>query len=53
MQPLLDALQQLGVEAYSTKGNGTPPIIVKGGGIKGGITVVDAGISSQFVSACF
>jgi 3-phosphoshikimate 1-carboxyvinyltransferase len=50
MQPLLDALQQLGVEAYSTKGNGTPPIIVKGGGIKGGTTVVDAGTSSQFVS---
>jgi 3-phosphoshikimate 1-carboxyvinyltransferase len=51
MQPLLDALQQLGVDTYSTKGNGTPPIIVKGGGIKGGTTVVDAGISSQFVSA--
>ena len=50
MQPLLDALRQLGVEAYSTKENGTPPIIVKGGGIKGGTTVVDGGISSQFVS---
>src|ERR687892_715343 len=51
MQPLLDALRQLGVEAYSTKGNGTPPIIVKGAGIKGGTTVVDGGISSQFISA--
>ena len=36
MQPLLDALQQIGVEAYSTKQNGTPQLIVKGGGIKGG-----------------
>src|SRR3712207_5111156 len=50
MQPLLDALRQLGVEAYSTKENGTPPIIVKGGGIKGGTTVVDGSISSQFIS---
>ncbi len=51
MQPLLDALRQLGVEAYSTKGNGTPPIIVKGGGMKGGTTVIDGSISSQFISA--
>src|ERR687884_644588 len=29
MQPILDALMQLGVEAYSSKENGTPPIIVK------------------------
>lgn len=50
MQPLLDALRQLGVEAHSTKENGTPPIIVKGGGIKGGTTVVDGTISSQFIS---
>ena len=51
MQPLLDSLRQLGVEAYSTKGNGTPPIIVKGGGIRGGTTVIDGSISSQFISA--
>src|ERR687898_1131012 len=50
MQPLLDALRQLGVEAHSTKENGTPPIVVKGGGIKGGTTVVDGTISSQFIS---
>src|ERR687895_77165 len=50
MQPLLDALRQLGVEAHSTKENGTPPIIVKGGGIKGGTAVVDGSISSQFIS---
>ncbi|HET6807895.1 MAG TPA: 3-phosphoshikimate 1-carboxyvinyltransferase [Nitrososphaera sp.] len=50
MQPLLDALMQLGVEAYSTRENGMPPIIVKGGGIKGGTTLVDGSISSQFIS---
>ncbi|AIC14777.1 3-phosphoshikimate 1-carboxyvinyltransferase [Nitrososphaera viennensis] len=50
MQPILDALGPLGVEAYSTKGNGTPPLVVRGGGIKGGTTVIDGSISSQFIS---
>ena len=50
MQPILDALAQLGVEAYSTKENGTPPLVVKGGGIRGGTTVIDGSISSQFIS---
>jgi len=51
MQPLLDALKQLGVDAYSTRENGRPPLIVKGGGIKGGTGIVDGSISSQFISA--
>jgi 3-phosphoshikimate 1-carboxyvinyltransferase len=46
----LDALAQLGVEAYSTRENGTPPLVVKGGGIKGGTAVVDGSTSSQFIS---
>ncbi len=50
MQPILDALAQLGVEAYSTRMNGTPPLVVKGGGIKGGTAIVDGSISSQFIS---
>jgi 3-phosphoshikimate 1-carboxyvinyltransferase len=50
MQPILDALDQLGVEAYSTKLNGSPPIVVKGGGMKGGVARVDGSISSQFIS---
>lgn len=50
MQPILDALAQLGVRAFSTKENGTPPLIVKGGGIKGGAATVDGSISSQFIS---
>ncbi|MDQ3883724.1 MAG: 3-phosphoshikimate 1-carboxyvinyltransferase, partial [Thermoproteota archaeon] len=51
MLPLLNALQQLGIDAYSTKANGTPPIIVKGGGIRGGTALVDGNVSSQFISA--
>jgi len=50
MQPMLDALGQLGVQAYSTRQNGMPPLVVKGGGIKGGSTVIDGSISSQFIS---
>jgi 3-phosphoshikimate 1-carboxyvinyltransferase len=51
MQPILDALQQLGVQCYSTKMNGTAPLIVRGGGIKGGTAVIDGTVSSQFISA--
>jgi 3-phosphoshikimate 1-carboxyvinyltransferase len=51
MQPLLDSLSKLGVLAYSTKMDGTPPLIIRGGGIKGGITTVDGSMSSQFVSS--
>ena len=51
MQPLVDALNQLGVPCYSAKMDGTPPLIVRGGGIKGGVTVIDGSVSSQFVSA--
>jgi 3-phosphoshikimate 1-carboxyvinyltransferase len=50
MQPILDALTQLGVQAYSTKADGTPPLVVRGGGIRGGTAVVDGSISSQFIS---
>jgi 3-phosphoshikimate 1-carboxyvinyltransferase len=51
MQPLLDALAKLEVQAHSTKMDGTPPLIVRGGGIRGGTTSVDGSVSSQFVSS--
>ncbi|MEM2210811.1 MAG: 3-phosphoshikimate 1-carboxyvinyltransferase [Nitrososphaerales archaeon] len=51
MQPLLDALNQLGVECWSSRLNGLPPIIVKGGGMLGGIAEIRSDISSQFISA--
>ena len=51
MQPLLDALGSLGVQAWSALKNGRAPIIVRGGGMKGGETKIRGDISSQFVSS--
>ncbi len=50
IQPLLDALNQWGVEAYSKKDNGCPPVIIETQGLKGGKTEIDTTISSQFLS---
>ncbi|MEM3040572.1 MAG: 3-phosphoshikimate 1-carboxyvinyltransferase, partial [Nitrososphaerota archaeon] len=50
MQPLLEALHQLGVEAWSTRLNGKAPIIVKGGGYKYRECIITGEISSQFIS---
>ena len=50
MGPLLDAMRQLGIQCYSTRGDGRPPIIVFGGGIEGGETCIPGDVSSQFVS---
>lgn len=51
MQPLLDALNMLGGECWSTRLNGCAPIVVKGGGLKGGEAWMDGSLSSQFVSS--
>ncbi|MBA5941994.1 MAG: 3-phosphoshikimate 1-carboxyvinyltransferase [Methanophagales archaeon] len=49
--PLLKSLIDLGCsEAFSTKGDGTAPIVVKGR-LSGGETTIDTFISSQFISA--
>lgn len=48
MQPLLDALKQLGVQCTST--DGKPPVTVKGTS-EGGVTHIAGSISSQFISA--
>ena len=48
MQPLLDALQDLGVTCTST--DGKPPITVKGK-IQGGEVSISGAVSSQFISA--
>ncbi len=50
MEPLLVALRQLGVVCYSLNGSGRPPLIVHGGGIKGGTAIIPGDISSQFIS---
>ncbi|MFX1298198.1 MAG: 3-phosphoshikimate 1-carboxyvinyltransferase [Promethearchaeota archaeon] len=50
MGPLLDALNQLGIECWSESKDGTPPIIIKGGNVKGGSISIPGDISSQFIS---
>ena len=49
VQPLIDALNQLGAHLYSTRDNGLPPIVVQGK-IKGGSCHVDA-VSSQYLTS--
>jgi len=51
MQPLLDSLTQLGVHAKSTRGNGCAPVIIGGGGLRGGEVKIRGDISSQFISS--
>jgi 3-phosphoshikimate 1-carboxyvinyltransferase len=48
--PLLQALRELGVTCYTTRGGGYPPVIVFGGVIKGGTALIRGDMSSQFVS---
>jgi len=50
MQPLIDALEQLGVECRSTRGNGLAPLIVKGPN-DGRATKIRGDVSSQFISS--
>ncbi len=49
---LLDALASLGVKARSERGNRCPPVVIEPPpGFEGGAARIDAGVSSQFVSA--
>ena len=47
---LLKALEQLGVQAASERGDGCPPVTVRGG-LKGGRAALSGKVSSQYVSA--
>ena len=51
IQPLLDALNQLGVDARAINGNGCPPVVVNATGLRGGVARVRGDISSQYLSA--
>jgi 3-phosphoshikimate 1-carboxyvinyltransferase len=51
MSDLIKSLNQLGVDCFSTNRSSFPPLIVKGGGIKGGTTQISGKISSQFISS--
>lgn len=48
--PLLEALSGLGVEAFSTRENGMPPIVIRGP-MKGGRIELDGSKTSQYLSA--
>jgi 3-phosphoshikimate 1-carboxyvinyltransferase len=51
--PLIDALGALGVAVRAERDNGCPPVLIEigEGGVRGGVTRIDAAVSSQFVSA--
>jgi 3-phosphoshikimate 1-carboxyvinyltransferase len=49
--PLVDALKQLGARIEYLGKESCPPLRIEGKGLKGGKIEIDAGISSQFISA--
>jgi len=49
--PLVDALKQVGASIEYMETTGCPPLKIKGGNLTGGNISIDAGISSQFISA--
>jgi len=51
IEPLIDALQQLGVEAVAINGNGCPPVRVMSHGLAGGLARLAGDTSSQYFSA--
>ncbi|MCI0380265.1 MAG: 3-phosphoshikimate 1-carboxyvinyltransferase [Gemmataceae bacterium] len=50
IEALLVALRQLGVNAYSERGDGFPPVIIEANGLRGGLVKIKADLSSQFLS---
>lgn len=48
---LVDALRELGADIEYTMRDGFPPLHIKGHTLEGGSVEIDAGISSQFISA--
>jgi 3-phosphoshikimate 1-carboxyvinyltransferase len=51
IQPLLDGLRALGVDAESRERTGCPPVLVRAQGIAGGRARVRGDVSSQYLSA--
>ena len=49
--PLADALKQMGARVEYLEREGCPPLRITGGGMTGGSIKIEAGISSQFISA--
>ncbi len=48
--PLLSSLSELGAEAFSIRGDGKAPLVIKGK-MRGGTANLNGGVSSQFLSA--
>jgi 3-phosphoshikimate 1-carboxyvinyltransferase len=51
IEPLLDGLRQLGVNARAQLDNGCPPVLVEASGLPGGVARIRGDISSQYFSA--
>ncbi|MGC8764604.1 MAG: 3-phosphoshikimate 1-carboxyvinyltransferase [Brevinematia bacterium] len=51
IQDLLDVLNKLGVNIFSVKGNGCPPVRINSKGIKGGRAKLSGKNSSQYLSS--
>jgi 3-phosphoshikimate 1-carboxyvinyltransferase len=51
MLPLIEALRTLGAVIECTGAEGSLPVRIQGGSVRGGKVTLDAGISSQFASA--
>jgi len=49
--PLVNALKQVGARIDYLENEGCPPLRIQGGGLNGGSIAIEAGISSQFISA--
>jgi 3-phosphoshikimate 1-carboxyvinyltransferase len=49
--PLVNALRELGAEIHYSERGERPPLLIKGKKLRGGVTHVDASMSSQFISA--
>jgi len=49
--PLVDALKQVGARIKYMENEGCPPLRISGGALTGGSLEIEAGISSQFISA--
>jgi len=51
IKDLIDAMNSMGVNAYSLNKNGCPPVAVEGGNFIGGKCRIKADVSSQFLSS--
>jgi len=51
MESIFASLKQLGVSSRSLNADGKLPIVVEGGGIRGGECEIDGSVSSQFISS--